>query len=927
MLDWKPEIRRRLANLPLAPEREAAIVEELAQDLEDCYAELLSGGATAAEAYRQTLAELSQRELLACELAQVERQVRQELTLLGTNRRANMITDLWQDLRFGARMLMKQPSFTLIAILTLALGIGANAAIFSLLDAVLLKTLPVTRPEQLVFLESGAPESKRSSNISYVEFERLRMQEQALSGAGFFSYTMRVNANVSNQSEAIEGQMVSGGFFSVLGVPAMIGRTLTEADDKESAQQAVAVISHRYWQRRFGASSAVIGQTVNLNGAPFTIIGVTPPEFFGVILGNAPDIFLPSVAGERILPRRSRFRDGSLPFVLARLKPDLPVPQAAAALTLTLQQSRLTEAGGAPEKQQAIQKQTVNLSSASQGFSELRRQYSQPLRLLLAAVALVLLIACANVAHLLLARATARRKEIALRLALGASRFRRIRQLLAESLLLALLGGATGLLLASWGSGLLVAVLASGRNPVTSGSQLTLHVPLDARVLGFTTLVSLLAAVVFGLVPAWRATRLELSPVLKDSAGVLGSGGRIRWGQLLVVMQVALSLILLVGAGLFVRSLSKLKSTDLGFQKENVLLFSVDPQMIGYQREQIGPLYQRMLERLGTVPGVQSVTLARQGLLSGGGTQGSIKVPGHTPPADENNFTAKGGGKEWNAPWFAQVGPRYFETLGMTLLRGRDFTAQDHETSLKVAVVNEAFARYYFGDQDPLGQRFDRGNDGGMVEIIGIVKDAKATSIQERTPRTFYVSFLQDSGAWRETTFQLRTSGEPTNLTNSIRSAVQEIEPNLSLFRIRTLAAQVDESIGQERLVTTLASLFGLLALLLTCAGLYGVLSYSVSQRTSEIGIRMALGAQAGDVLRLIIKQGMGLVLLGTVIGIGASLAFTRLLTNLLFNVNATDPLTFTSVTVLLAVIALLACWLPARRATKVDPMIALRSE
>ena len=392
-------------------------------------------------------------------------------------------------------------------------------------------------------------------------------------------------------------------------------------------------------------------------------------------------------------------------------------------------------------------------------------------------------------------------------------------------------------------------------------------------------------------------------------------------------MQVALSLVLLIGAGLLVRSLSKLKSADLGFQRENILLFSVDPQLIGYQRDQIGPLYRRMLERIGTVPGVQSVTLARQGLLSGGGTQGSVKVPGHTSPADENTFTDKGGEKEWNAPWFAQVGPRYFETLGMTLLRGRDFTAQDHETSMKVAVINEAFARYYFGNEDPLGQRFDRGNDGGEVEIIGVVKDAKANSIQERTPRTFYVPFLQDPGAWRETTFQIRTAGEPTNLAGAVRSVVQEIEPNLSLFRIRTLAAQVDESIGQERLATTLASLFGLLALLLTCAGLYGVLSYSVSQRSSEIGIRMALGAQNGDVLRLVIGQGMRLVAPGILLGLAGAFGAMRWIASFLYEVEAVDWPTYGLIAALLLVVALLACWIPARRATNVDPLVALRSE
>ena len=929
MPDWKPEIRRRLASLKLAPTREAAIVEELAQHLDDYYAELLAGGVTEAEAARRTLTELSGSELLAQELRRVERQIAPEPIVPGINLRTNMIADLWQDLRYGARMLMKNLGFTAMAVLSLALGIGANAAIFSLLDAMLLKSLPVKQPEQLVFLESGAPGFKRSSNISYAEFEQLQRQDQALSGACFFSYTTRLNASMNGQSEMVEGQIVSGGFFSVLGVQAMMGRTFTTADDKESGEQAVAVISHGYWHRRFGAHPAVVGQSVVLNGAPFTITGVTPPEFFGVILGNAPDIFLPSAAGDRILPSRSRLREGSMPFVLARLEFGVAKEQAAAALTLALQQARLSELGTAltAEKQQAIRQQTVNLLPAGRGFSGLRQQYSQPLRLLLAAVALVLLIACANVANLLLARATARRKEIAVRLALGASRFRLTRQLLAESLLLALLGGTAGLLLASWCSGLLVAVVASGRNPITAGSHLSLNVPLDARVLGFTALVSLLAAVIFGLAPAWRATRVELSPALKETFGGLRSGARFRWGKLLVVMQVALSLTLLIGAGLFVRSLSKLKSADLGFKRENVFLFSVDPQLIGYQPNQIVNLYKEMLERLATVPGVESVSLTRQGLLSGGGTQGSIKVPGHTPAASENSFTKTREKTELNVPWFAQVGPRFFETLGMTLLRGRDFGPQDHETSMKVAVINEAFARYYFGHEDPIGRRFDRGGDGGEVEIVGVVKDAKATTIQEQTPRTFYVPFLQDPGAWRETTFQVRTAGEPLNLASTIRTVVLEIEPNLSIFRVRTLAAQVDESIGQERLVTTLASLFGLLALLLTCAGLYGVMSYSVSQRTSEIGIRMALGAQTDDVLRLVVKQGMGLVLVGATIGWGAALALTRLLANLLFGVKATDPLTFVTVTMLLAAIALLACWFPARRASHVDPMIALRSE
>ena len=841
---------------------------------------------------------------------------------------------LIQDLRYGVRMLVKNPGFTAMAVLSLALGIGANAAIFSLLDAVLLKMLPVQHPEQLVFLEqSGAAESKRSSNISYAAFEHLRQQNQVLSSACFFSYTTRINASLNGQTEVLEGQLVSGGFFSVLGVDAVAGRTFTEGDDKESGDQAVAVISYSYWQRRFGLNRSVVGQTVVLNNTPFTIIGVAPPEFFGVIIGNAPDIFLPSATGEQILARRNRFRDGSLTFVLARLRPGIGEQQAKAALTLLLQQQALEEAGTqiTPEKQQAIQKQSMNLLPANQGFNVLRQQFSEPLHLLMTLVGLVLLIACANVANLLLARAATRRKEIALRLALGASRLRLIRQLVTESLLLALTGGGFGLLLASWCSGLILRVVSSGRNPVTAGARLSLNVPLDARIVCFTAIVSLLAALLFGLAPAWRATRPELSPTLKDNARGPGGSGRFRFGRTLVIAQVALSLALLIGAGLFVRSLGKLRSVDIGFKRDNVLLFSVDPQLIKYQPPQIAGLYKQMLGRIASVPGVRSVSLARQGLLSGGGTQGSIKVPGHTPRAEENSFTQTRSDTEWNAPYFSQVGPDFFETLGMTIVRGRDFGPRDNETAPKVAVVNEAFSRYYFGSEDAIGRRFDRGpDDGGVVEIVGLVRDAKSTSIREQTPRSFYIPFLQDPSSWRETTFQVRTAGDPLNVVAAIRREVQGVDPNLPIFRVRTLEAQVDESLGQERLVATLASLFGMLALLLACAGLYGVLSYSVSQRTQEIGIRMALGANRANVLKMILKQGLTLTLIGVALGLAGAYVLTKYLeslTTMLYGVQPRDPLTYGVTAALLTLVALFACLVPARRATKVDPMVALRYE
>jgi len=836
--------------------------------------------------------------------------------------------EMFQDLRYGMRMLAKNSGFTAMAVLSLALGIGANAAIFSVLDTVLLKTLPVKQQDRLVFVETGVAGSKRSSNISYSEFETLCQQQDAISGATFFSYPTRINIGINGESEVGEGQLVSGGFFSVLGAEAIAGRTIFDSDDRASATTSVVVISHRYWQRRFGSDANVVGRSVDLNGSPFTIVGVLPSEFFGVMPGYTPDLYIPSIAGEAILPRRVRLREGSMPFILARLSSDVSAQQAAVSLSNTLQQLRLSRLGtnSNPEKEETIKRQAVNLLPAGQGFSALRSQFSKPLRLLLAAVVLLLLIACANVTNLLLARAASRSKEIALRLALGATRFRLIRQLLTESALLAAFGAVAGLALASWGGRLLVAVVASGRNPMTAGSQLSLDIGIDNRVLGFTALISLLSAVLVGLVPAWRATGPSLYSTLKDSPRSLTGGGRFSWGHVLVVGQVAISLALLIGAGLFVRSLANLRSVDLGFKRENVLLFSTDPDLIGYQRNKIPLLYQQLLEQLSSVPGVQSVSLSRQGLLNGGGTTGSVRVPGYAPRPQETSPEANKD-EEAYLEWLCDVGPRFFETAGTPIIRGRDFGPQDNQSSQKVVVVNEAFAKYYFGSDDPIGKHIDRGEGDGESEIVGVVKDAKYVNIRELTPRTFYVPFLQAQSAWRETNFLVRTSIDPATLASAIKTAVQAVDPNLPIFRIRTLTSQVDESLGTERLVTTLASVFGGLALLLSGAGLYGVLSYSVNRRTHEIGIRMALGARAATVLGMIIRQGMALVLTGLFVGVIAAYTLTRLLTSLLFGVEPTDPVTFITVALLLCGVALFACWLPARRAARVDPVTALRRE
>jgi predicted permease len=539
-----------------------------------------------------------------------------------------------------------------------------------------------------------------------------------------------------------------------------------------------------------------------------------------------------------------------------------------------------------------------------------RTQFSGALRILMAVVGLILLIACANIANLSLARATARQKEIAVRLALGANRFRLIRQLLTESLLLAGLGGALGLALAWWSISFLLALMASGRAPVS------LNVTLDARALMFTAAASVSACILFGLAPAWRATAVDLTPALKDSFRSAEGGARLGLGKSLVVMQVALSLSLLIIAGLFVRSLGKLYTLDAGFKKENVLLVSTDPRMIGYQGKQVAALYQRLLERFKTIPGVRSASLGGVGLLGEGGVK-MIPIPhaqGRPAPPGEPQ-----------RPFIGTVTPEYFETVGMTILRGRGFTARDfvRESGPLAVIVNEAFARYYFGEADPIGQRFGYNEAGDSHEIVGFVKDAKQSSLREPAQPIWYgAGFGQGA-----TAFQLRTAADPTRIIAAVRQVAREIDGNLPLYNIKTLAAKVDESLAQERLISALSSFFGLLSLLLAGIGLYGILAYAVSRRTREIGIRIALGARPGAVLRMVLRQGLILTLLGGGIGLAASLGATRLLTSQLFDVTPTDPVTFVVAPILLLAVALLAGLVPARRATNVDPLIAIRQE
>jgi len=847
-----------------------------------------------------------------------------------------LFEELWQDLRFGARMLLKKPGFTSVAVLTLALGIGANTAIFSLVNEVLLKMLSVRQPEQLVLLDwrtggqfifgsmSGSitqePETglRVGSSFSYPAFEQFRSRTQTLSDVFAFAPLSQLNVSVGGQAEVASGQLVSGGFYPGLGVQPAVGRVLTPDDDRDSADP-VAVLSYHYWRSRFGLDPDVVGKTISVNGVPLTIVGVTPAQFYGGLeVGSSPDLSLPVAAGPRLNPGATGRSEAKEAWnwwvqVLGRLKPGVSAEAVRAELEGGFQQSALEGWQALPPARRPPdygprELPELRVSSGSRGLAYLREDYEHPLRIMLIVVGLVLLIACANIANLLLTRAAARRQEIAVRLALGASRLRLIRQLLTESVLLAVLGAALGWLLAWWAKDLLLMWRPSGRG------QLQAHLEMDWRVFGFTAAVALLTGILFGLAPALSATRVELTPVLKEnSRGARGSLSR--FGKSLVVAQVAVSLLLLVGAGLFIRTLHNLQSVELGFNPENLLLFRVDPRPKGYKGEEVNRLYEQMVERFEAVPGVRSATLSEYALLTSSGRRGPAYVEGRAPlsRAENNVYQQRA---RWN----------YFDVMQIPLLAGRSFTPQDDGRAPKVAVINQTMARKFFGEESPVGRRFGFKQDkGGEIEVVGVVRDAKYEGPRDEPPSVAYIPYPQESLG--QATFALRTAGDLGQVVEAVRGAVREVDKDLPVFSVKTQVELADEALGRERLFAWLTGVFGLLALLLASIGLYGVMSYAVAERTHEIGLRMALGASQGQILRQVIGQGTFLTIIGIVIGLAAALALTRFITSYLFGVSAMDPPTFLAIGALLAVIALVACYLPARRAAKVDPMTALRYE
>ena len=836
---------------------------------------------------------------------------------------------LLKDLRYGFRSMLKRKGFAAIAVLTLALGIGANTAIFTLVNALILKSLPVSHPEELVLFNDttgegtsleDTPRTGQWKRFSYVSYQYFRSHNQSFQDITAFrsgESRLSVRKTGSEAGEAAQrawGHLVSGNYFSLLGVTAMRGRVLTPEDDAPNAPPA-AVISNRYWQQQLNSDPAIVGKTLILNGTNFTVVGLTSPEFFGERVRRSPDFWLPLSFHPQIELRKSYLDDGEAYWLMlmGRLKRDVRIEQAQASTNLGLRQF-LTEQAGSQlneDRQRRIQNTSVQLVPGGGGISGLRSVYSKPLQMLMAIVGMVLLIACANVGSLLLSRAASRQAEISLRLALGATRFRIIRQLLTESMLLAVIGGICGVLLAQWGVIVLVGLVAK-------------EAPLDTRpdlgILMFTAGVSIVAGVLFGLAPAIRASKTDLASAMKEKSRT--GSGRLRFNlsSALVVVQVSLSMVLLTGAGLFARSLLKLQNEDVGFDRANVLLVGIDPRLAGYKPTELATLYQQLLDRLNAVPNVRSVTMATYSPMSGTSRSSTVNVHGYTSRPGEDL-----GVKD------CLTGPKYAETLGIPLLRGREIGPRDTAASPKVAVVNEAFVEHYFKDQNPIGHILSFGDESDKdapIEIVGVIGDIKSSNAREQPEATVYRPILQiqDEDAY-SVNIHIRTLGNASSLATAARQTINQTDDKLPIFGVTTLSEQLQGTLLQDRLIAQLVSFFGALALMLACIGLYGVMAHGVTRRTNEIGIRMALGAEGRDIAWMVLRETLVLVVAGLVLGVPTAMFAARLISNQLFGLNPSDPVTLITAAVVLSIVALLAGYLPARKASRVDPLIALRYE
>jgi predicted permease len=845
---------------------------------------------------------------------------------------------LIQDARYALRQLRKSPGFTTVAVITLALGTGANTAIFSVVNSVLLRNLPVRDPQQLVFLtnpnEQGMGQGFEDGDrdlLTYWEFQQLEQSNRVFSGllaSSSFAQSLPIAIEDPGKSPDLVSKhvsLVSGSYFSVLGISPVLGRAFTDEVDEVRDANQVAVISYGFWRDHFAGSATALGRSVRIHNTSFAIIGVMPPQFRGETVGVSPEIWVPLSMQAEIYPGRDYLSLEAQPFhkiewlqAIGRLKPGITVAQAKADINVEFQQLMESQTPGmSADKKRQFLNQHLAVVEGGRGASTLREDFGKPLEILMTIVALILLIACANIANLLQARSAARQKEITVRMALGAGGFRLLRQVFTESILLALIGGVVGLVFARWADVALLHMVSGGPSPI----PLDLHP--DAKVLMFTLGISVLTGVLFGLAPGLRARRVDLSSSLRGTSHtVAGNRSHIGWlpvGKALVVTQVAVSLLLLVVAALFVRSFQRLAEVQLGYDRDHVLTFSISPISYGYKTGEIPQLYKDIIERLDSVPGMRSASLIDNGLFAGSDSSSAVTIEGEKPKTGDDAES------RWDL-----VGPYFFSTAGIPILYGREIVPDDSGKGQRVGVVNEEFVRYYFAQRsNPIGKRVHVHTTLGDSDfvIVGVAANAKQRSVRERPRRRFYVPFLNPIGEASYASIIVRTIGDPAGVVSSIRSTVKQTASNLPPIEIRTMKEIVSQTLGQDRMITQLSFAFGALAIVLVCTGLYGIMAYSVSGRINEVGIRMALGARRGKVLWLILQESLLLVLIGVVLALPVVFGAGKWISSLLYGVNAADPAALAFATILMFVIGMFASYVPARRAAKVDPMVALRYE
>jgi predicted permease len=923
MPDWSAPLRSRLASLELSPPREAEIIDELSQHLDDRYAELRAGGADDDEARRLALVELEEEETLARHMRPL-RQAHVPPPIAPGAPQRGILGQIGQDVRYAARLLRKQPGFTAAAIVTLALGIGANTALFSLVNATLFQQLPVRDSERLVYGYRGT-----GGVFAYPLYASLRDHNRFFDGfAGWGGIVASLNAGES--AELVSGFIVTGNFFDVFGIRAAQGRLLSPADDVTPGAHPVAVISHDYWQTRFAGRADIVGTNVRLNGHAFTIVGVAPPGFPGPRLGTVRHLYVPMMMQAIMRPPRARYSGEQNPdllkhptnswiFAVGRLKAGAGIDQARADLEAVAAEYARThrQPNGQP-----LNPPRVTLLSFEQGNLDGRQQLRLIAILLGGVVGAVLLIACANIANLLLSRTAARQRELALRLALGASRARLVRQLLTESVLLALAGGLAGVALA-WGIG----QAFQAAQPPPGALPLNVDFAIDRRVLLFALALSGFTGILFGIAPAFRASRPELVPALKDET--VGAERRVRFDlkRVLVVAEVALSLLLLIVAGVFVRSLQAARAIDPGVDIERLVSAPLNVNLLRYTSDQGRTFYRQLVERVERLPGVESASVARIAVLGGNSRIFSIHVEGrdskHERMQSEGGNAATGDLRMVNAN---VVGPRFFPTLGIRLVAGREFTDADSATAPLVVILNETAARLHFPGANPSASRISvDGPDGPWRQIIGVVRDSAYGDLAEGGVPVAYLPLAQNHETGM--TLYVRASVPPATLAGGIRREIQQLEPNLPVPNIQTMTETLGNSLYTARMGAWLLGVFGGLALLLAAVGIYGVLSFSISRRTREMGIRMALGAERSGVFVLVVRDGMWLVGIGILLGAAGGYAAARSVATLVYGIPISDPITFAAPVFILFAVALIACALPAGRAVRVNPISALRHE